>query len=517
MRIAHRLRASVAALACVALLSACTPWGQQPGSAAPSATSQANETAIAGSAPELKKFYTQSVAWEPCKEKDEAGMSCAKIMVPLDYAKPDGATIDIQAIKIPATGKKIGSLLTNPGGPGGSGIEFVRDAGMTNFSAKVRASYDIVGFDPRGVRSSAPVTCLTDKERDEYRAIDYKLDTDAGLAKSQADNKKIIAECQKKTGEILGHVDTVSAAKDLDVLRATSNDAKLNYVGYSYGTFLGSTYAQLFPDKVGRVVLDGALDPALSNEELTLGQAKAFEAALKTYVTSCLQGSDCPLSGTPDEGMQQIRDLIASFVASPQKNTDGRVVTASSFVSGLILPLYNDANWPMLTSALSLAISGDPSAMMYLADLGADRSADGSYTSNSTFAFNAINCLDYPMVSDVATMRQDAEVLKQASPTFGEFFAYGGSNCVGWPYKPLRTPAPASYTGENTVVVIGTTGDPATPYAWAGALRKEMGNASLLTWKGEGHTAYGRSNECVRNAVDGYLVDGKTPKDGTTC
>ena len=189
---------------------------------------------------------------------------------------------------------KKGSLLVNPGGPGGSGYDFVRDAGSTNISEKVRSNYDIVGFDPRGVKRSAPVTCMTDQERDASRAKVYELDTDAGLAESIADNKAIAAQCAEKTGPVLGHIDTASAAKDLDILRAVLNDTKLNYLGYSYGTFLGSTYASLFPDNVGRMVLDGAMDPSLSYEELTSGQAKAFEKAIRAYVTHCLEGQRLP-------------------------------------------------------------------------------------------------------------------------------------------------------------------------------------------------------------------------------
>jgi hypothetical protein len=193
------------------------------------------------------------------------------------------------------------------------------------------------------------------------------------------------------------------------------------------------------------------------------------------------------------------------------------LVTGSTFVSGLILPLYNNDNWPLLTQALDSAIKGDPTPMLRLADFGADRDPNGTYTSNSGFAFTAINCLDYPMVTDTAGMRAEEQQLRQVSPTFGYFFAYGGINCKDWPYKNVRTPAPADYSGKSPIVVVGTTGDPATPVEWAAALRKQLGNASLLTWKGEGHTAYGRSNSCVTQAVDGYLLNGKPPADNTVC
>ena len=499
------------AMALALVLSSCSLFGGDSGAKSPSTP----KPEIADAAPaELRSYYTQQVDWVPC----ESDFTCAKIKVPLDYSKPDGDSIEIAALKLSTKGNsKKGSLLVNPGGPGGSGYDFVRDAGSTNISEKVRTNYDIVGFDPRGVNRSAPVTCLTDQERDASRAKVYALDTDAGLAEALADNKAIAAKCAEKTGPVLGHIDTVSAAKDLDILRGVLNDTKLNYLGYSYGTFLGSTYASLFPDNVGRMVLDGAMDPSLSYEELTSGQAKAFEKAILAYVTHCLASSGCPLSGTPEEAVGQIQDIIKAVEAEPRPAKDGRMVNASMFVSGFILPFYNDDNWPMLTQALDSAFKGDVSPMLRLADFGADREPNGKYTANSTFAFGAINCLDYPMVTDTAGMRADEQQLRQASPTLGYYFAYGGTNCKDWPYPSVRTPAPAEYKGSTDIVVIGTTGDPATPVEWAGELRKQLGTAALLTWKGEGHTAYGRSNDCIGDAVDSYLVDGKTPADNTVC
>lgn len=502
------------AVALAMVLASCGALGPPKDDTANGASTGQADPSIAASAPEgLKDFYSQQVAWEAC----EGTFQCGKVKVPLDYNQPGGDTIEIAALKLPTNGAKKGSLLINPGGPGGSGYDFVRDAGVVNIPAKIRAEYDLVGFDPRGVKRSAPVICLTDVERDEFRAKVYALDTDAGLAAALADNKSIAENCAEKTGPILGHVDTVSAAKDMDVLRAVVNDAKLNYLGFSYGTFLGSTYASLFPDNVGRMVLDGALDPSISNEELTSGQAKAFEKAIRAYVADCLQKQGCPLSGSVDNGVQQIRDVIQSVDASPRPAKDGRVVNGNMFVSGFITPLYNDESWPALTQALDLAMSGDPTLMLGLSDFGADRDPSGTYTSNSAFAFTAINCLDYPMVTDAAGMRAEEQHLRQDSPTLGNFFAYGGTSCLGWPHESIRTPAPVEYSGTAPIVVIGTTGDPATPVEWASSLRKQLGNASLLTWKGEGHTAYGRSNNCIADAVDNYLVDGKVPADNTVC
>jgi pimeloyl-ACP methyl ester carboxylesterase len=427
------------AMALALLLASCSALGLSKDESSQGGSTGQADPSIAASAPEgLKDFYSQKIVWKPCEDK----LQCAKVKVPVDYAKPDGDTFDLAAVKIASTGnQKQGSLLVNPGGPGASGYDFVRDAGNSNFSETVRANYDLIGFDPRGVKRSAPVTCLTDKERDEARVKVYTPETDAGLAVLLADNKTIAAKCAEQTGAVLGHIDTVSAAKDLDVLRAVLNDSKLNYMGFSYGTFLGSTYASLFPDNVGRMVLDGAIDPSLSAEELTLGQARAFEKALRAYVEHCLGEEGCPLSGTADDGLQQIRDLINSVIQTPRTAKDGRMVSGNAFVSGIVVPLYANESWPALTQALDAAMKGDVSPMLRLADLGANRSPNGKYTSNTALAFSAINCLDYPTSSDPAAMRAEEQRLREVSPTLGYFFAYGGANCADWPYKNVRTPS----------------------------------------------------------------------------
>ncbi|WP_247045957.1 alpha/beta hydrolase [Arthrobacter rhizosphaerae] len=501
------------AMALVLLLASCSFLGQPKDSKPEDATGQADPSITDAAPAELRSYYGQSVSWTSCEEQ----FQCAKVKVPLDYDKPEGDSIEIAALRLPAKGNKKGSLLVNPGGPGASGYDFVKNAGPTHISDRVRSNYDLVGFDPRGVKRSAPVTCLTDQERDAAAQENYNYDLDADLQAYLESTKASIAKCVEKTGPVLAHVDTISAVKDMDILRAVVNDAKLNYLGYSYGTLLGSTYASLFPDNVGRLVLDGALDPSLSSAEITRGQARAFEKAIRAYVTSCLQQQDCPVTGTVDSAVQQIRDLIQSVAANPRPAKDGRMVTGATFVSGFIVTFYDDGNWPLLTKALDDALKGDASTMQQLADFSADRGPDGTYSSNSGFAFTAINCLDYPMVTDTEGMRAEEELLKQDSPTLGYFFAYGGTSCKDWPYKNVRTPAPVEYSGSAPIVVIGTTGDPATPVEWAEALRKQLGNASLVTWKGEGHTAYGRSNSCVEDAVDLYLIDGKSPVDNTVC
>ena len=506
--LAARARAAVLVLVAAALaLTGCVPLTS--GTGQPSTDPAATEGAPAG----LDRFYSQSVDWAPCENNFE----CATVTVPVDYNAPDGDTIELALIRL--TGRRAtSSLVVNPGGPGGSGVDMVKDSVQAMFTEDLLDAYSVIGFDPRGVKRSAPVTCLDDAGRDRVRQTSVDPSTDAGLEAAFALQREIIDACTANTGPVLAHTDTESSARDLDIIRAAAaRQSKLNYLGYSYGTFLGSTYAGLFPDRVGRMVLDGAMDPSLDNHAITRGQARAFEAAIRSYVRACLGQNGCPLSGTEDDAVAQIRALLSRVKASPLPTTDGRTVNSIDFVNGFILPLYNDRNWPALNQALTGAFRGDGSGMLRLADLASDRNPNGTYGSNSTNAFMAYNCLDYQVNADPASMRAEAAELMEDSPTLGEFFAYGPVNCRDWPAKSVRTPAAAHYEGESPILIVGTTGDPATPVEWAGALRTELGNAALLTWTGEGHTAYGRGSQCVDDAVDAYLIDGRAPADGARC
>ena len=505
------LAAAAASVAAAMVLSACTT-ATAPPTAGPSA-STADPAVIQGAPANLEPFYSQTVTWTSC----EKTFLCSKVKVPMDYAHPGAASIELAVIKLAATGQRTGSLLVNPGGPGASGYDMVRDGGKSYFSAKMRGSYDIVGFDPRGVQRSAPVTCISDSARDAERQESLDLDKDADLATDEAQTKADTAACEKNSGPVLGFIDTTSSAKDMDILRAALNEKKLNYMGFSYGTKLGATYAELFPGNVGRFSLDGALDPSLSVGDITLGQAKAFEAEIHSWAEHCVKQPKCPVSGTPEQAVQQIRTLNASYVNNPQKTKDGRILTAAEFTNAVAFAMYSTDLWDLLAAALTDAFKGDPTAMMALADYAAERGPDGRYTSNTAFAFNAINCLDYPMTTDTASMRAEAQQLEQASPTFGKTLGYSGLTCKDWPYKPVDPPHKITAPGTGPILVVGTTRDPATPYAWAVSLSQQLHSGVLVTWNGDGHTAYGRANQCLTNAVDGYFVDGKVPVAGTTC
>ena len=503
-----RLRATALVGVLALLLVGCSAPKHQA-EVAPAATSSATSD-VAG---ELQPFYGQVIEWTACD-----AFECATAQAPIDYADPAAGSLELALKRAPATGgPAIGSLLINPGGPGASGVDLV-DQAATTFGTDVLAQYDVVGFDPRGVARSTPVTCQDDAAKDQLLSSDFDYSTDAGLAAAQAAYTAFGQACAANTGALLAHVDTVSAAKDMDVLRAVLGDEKLTYLGYSYGTALGAAYAGLFPDRVGRMVLDGALDPTLSSAELGLGQAVGFEGALRAYVADCQGGAECPLTGNADEGLEQIHDLVERARRSPLPTDSDRSLTGTLAFYGIAVTLYDNGTWRFLTQALTAAIDeGDGTVLLGLADVYNERNPDGSFGSNSTEAFTAVNCLDGASSADPAVMRAEAAQVEADAPTVGSFFGYGGVVCAGWPHPPTGMPGPIAADGAAPILVIGTTNDPATPYAWAQGLASQLSSGVLLTYEGEGHTAYGRSNECILGTVDAYLVAGTVPEDGKRC
>lgn len=463
--------------------------------------------------PALAPFYDQVLEWTACGDEQ-----CADADVPLDWDDPEGETITIALRRVPASsGSPQGSLLVNPGGPGRSAIDsmsFFRQ----QVSREVLAAYDLVAFDPRGVQHSSPVTCVDPAELDEFTSWVPDFATDAGIAEAIERNGEFGRACLERTGDLLAHVDTRSAARDMDVLRSALGDEALTYLGYSYGTELGATYAALYPERVGRLVLDGALDPTLDSGQVAAGQAAGFESALRAYVTDCQAGPSCPLDGDVDAGLTQIGRMFDRVRANPLPTGSDREVTVALAFSGVAAALYTQASWPLLTQALTAAIDrGDGSILIQLSDSYFGRQSDGSYSSNQNEAFSAVLCLDDRPSAEPADMRAAAAEIESVAPTVGEFFAYGGAACADWPAPVVGSLESYAAEGAAPVVVVGTTNDPATPYAWAQSLSTLLSSAVLLTYEGEGHTAYGRSNQCVKSAVDTYLLTGEAPADGTTC
>lgn len=474
-------------------------------------------SAPAGQSPAtVDAFYAQEVDWSACGGSFE----CATVRAPLDWDAPDRGSIDLALRRAPATGgdgARVGSLLINPGGPGSSGVDFLGYA-QDVFSDRLLSAFDVVGFDPRGVGQSSAVSCGDPAAVDQYLTSHFPVNDEDDLEAARDAARAFGEACAESTGPLIEHIDTLSAARDMDLLRAVLGDERLHYAGFSYGTLLGATYADLFPENVGRLLLDGAVDPSNGVDQLVVGQAVGFEDALRAYVEYCQSGPACPLTGDVDEGMQQIADLMDSIEARPLRAGQGRDLNATMAFYGLVVTLYDDQSWTYLTLALEEALVQRSGAIfLELANLYLDRSPDGTYGSNQMLAFTAINCLDYP--SEEMTfdeMDQLARVVEVQAPTFGRDFVMA-AGCETWPVDSVREPAPIAADGAPPILVVGTTGDPATPYEWSVALAEQLTSGVLLTWEGEGHTAYGRAGDCLRDAVDAYLVEGVTPAEGTVC
>lgn len=502
-----RLRNSLLALSLSAVfaLTACAPSA----SPAPSSLSE-------GVPAELAPFYEQAIAWKSC----DSGFECARVDAPIDWANPAGKTLELSLIRHRASGSdRAGSLFVNPGGPGGSGVTFIRDNLDYAIDKKLQAAFDVIGFDPRGIGESTPVTCYDAPEMDEYLygLTPTKRNTAAALSEQIAAATSFGKACLSRTGELLGHVDSVSVARDLDMLRALVGDKTLNYVGYSYGTFIGAMYAQTFPQNVGKLVLDGAVDPSVSSANGLVAQAKGFEMALGNYLTWCFKQLDCPFENSVATARATISTLLAQLDEQPIEAEDGRQLGADTMVTAIIAPLYSKNSWKYLTQLFDDVINRDGAETAFaLADWYNDRNENGEYQSNQTEAYDAVTCLDSP-ASPSSQWQAEAAQLEKAAPLIGRYFAYSEANCSVWPIKAVLTPGPLGPTGERPIVVIGTTGDPATPIAWAESLAKQLTNGRLIRLTGEGHTGYNRGSECVNKIVDDYMLGIAQPATLSTC
>jgi pimeloyl-ACP methyl ester carboxylesterase len=465
--------------------------------------------------PGLEGYYDQTLEWKACD-----GFECADLRVPIDYDSPSRGDLMVKVLKVPARNqsRSLGSLLVNPGGPGASGVDYAKSADLIVGPA-VRSSFDIVGFDPRGVGQSAPIDCLEDDALDDFLGTDPTPDDDSEQQDLLAAAQTMADGCEQNNPDLIAHVSTVDAANDMDVLRAALGDAHLNYLGKSYGTFLGATYAELFPQRVGRFVLDGVVPPDLTSAELAQGQAQGFELATRAYVADCVSEGDCPLGGSVDEGMAWIRDFLADLDANPLPTGDPEApeLTEAWGSLGLAVAMYDQGAWGILTDALREASSGSGASLMGLANYYADRVPGGGYTGNIMEAIWAVNCLDRPDSPDLATYEAYQEDFAEAAPTWGSFLAWGSLACGVWPVKGDNPPHEISAEGSNPIVVVGTTRDPATIYEWSTRLRDQLSNAVLVSLDGDGHTAYTRGSRCIDDALDAYFVKGTVPEDGLTC
>lgn len=505
-------RMALAALALAVPLGSCTDASGHaatvPGSGGAAVTS-----AGTGISAGLVPFYTQTVTWSSCA----GGFQCAYINVPLDYANPAAQSIRLSVVRKRATdtAHRIGSLLLNPGGPGGSGIDYARSPDVVDKT--IAARFDLIGFDPRGVNQSTPVHCLSDSQLDTFLNVAPDPATAAEQAQVIDQAEYFAAQCEQKSGPMLPFVGTVNAARDMDVLRGVLGDSKLYYLGKSYGTYLGAVYADEFPQRVGRLVLDGAVDPALTAGQLNLAQAAAFDAALRRFAQDCVQRPGCPLGTDAGTGLTKLKTWMDGLNAAPLPGDTTRKLNEAMAMTGIAVAMYDQTWWPDLRVALTRAFNGDGAALLTMADVY-DSRVSGHYQGNETEANFAVNCLDHP---GEATSAQQVEAalpaFEKAAPFFGEMVDWSSLPCAYWLARPDTTPHKIAAVGAAPILVVGTTRDPATPYAWAQGLAAQLSSGRLLTMDGDGHTAYLRGSTCVDSAVDAYLTAGALPPAGIIC
>ncbi|MFD7952686.1 alpha/beta hydrolase [Streptomyces ardesiacus] len=510
-----RLARWTALTTAAALLTAGCGGGSSDGDKDDGGRSSAAPTAAAPSGVP-KALASQTLDWTRCKGTDDApapygDWRCATLKAPLDWSRPDGETIDLALIRSRASGDdRIGSLLFNFGGPGSSGVSTLPSYADTVSSLHKR--YDLVSWDPRGVAASEGVRCRSDEAIEAAESVDSTPDTPAEEQAYLKDAADFGKGCQKAAGKLMEHVSTTDTARDMDLMRHVLGDGKMHYFGISYGTELGGVYAHLFPRNVGRVILDAVVDPGADTMGHAENQARGFQRALDDYLKST--GQD------PEQGSRKIAGLLKRLDAKPlPTSSPGRELTQTLAVTGIVLPLYSESGWPALTSALTAAEKGDGSELLALADGYNERDPSGRY-GTTTHSQRVISCLDDKQRPTVEDTKKLLPRLEEISPVFGAFLGWDTAGwCHDWPVAGQHETPEVSAPGAAPILVVGNTGDPATPYEGARRMADELGKdvGVVLTWEGEGHGAYGSGSDCVDSAVDAYLLKGTVPKDGKVC
>jgi pimeloyl-ACP methyl ester carboxylesterase len=512
-----------------ALLAGLLATGCSPGALTPGAPQQGSSSSAGISYPDgpplgpagpspvtLAGYDAQKLRWRPCNH----GFQCARLLVPFDYQRPGWRRFSLPVIRLPATSPRtrIGSLVVNPGGPGASGVQYALQA-RSEVSAAVRARFDIVGFDPRGVGGSIPaVSCLTDAQLDRYFATSDTPGKTAQLAPVVSESKLFARGCQEHSAALLPYMGTVNAARDMDVLRAALGDAKLTYLGKSYGTFLGTWYAQLFPAHVRALVLDGAVNPGEPGFSMNRTQARGFQVALRSFLADCLRRSACPFprGESVAAATGRVQAMLDQAARKPLRTQiAGQPGDSALLLNGVAAALYSTSFWPYLREGLTAAFAGNGTPLVTLGDFLVERDASGRY-SNLVEAEMAVDCVDRPWPRSLPAWQAAAAKAARAAPQFGEAIMWGSLPCAYWPVH-AAPPVRLQGKGAPPILVVGTTRDPATPFRWAEALAGDLKSGVLLGWHGDGHTAYMRGSSCVDSAVDKYLISLVVPRNGTVC
>lgn len=504
-------------LTAVLALAAALPAVATAPAAAGATAAERSAVATADYPPALAPYYTQRLEWSACG----GGQQCAWLTVPLDYADPSGATIRLRLSKSAATGPagdRLGSLVVNPGGPGASGLDFASYV-AGSLDDRVAAAYDVVGFDTRGVGRSAPITCMTGRQTTRWLRADITPDTPVEERRLMSLGARLADGCLQMTPQMARHVGSDETVRDMDIMRAALGDQRLTYLGYSYGTYLGTLYAEEFPDRVGRLVLDGAVDPSLDVMQISKGQSDGFQLALTRFARDCVTHSSCPWKGSSANVIRGINRVLATVGRTPLPTHRGRDLVQSEAITAVLYSMYSPAIWPTLRQALRLAKIGDGMGLQQIADFAADRTGPNSYATNMASAFPAIACWDSPPAPGIDGLRTAARAWSADAPVpeLAKALSWGNAACSAWYGHSPRGAQPAQSSTTAPILVVGTTYDPATPYAWAKSLTRQLGTATLLTYRGDGHTAFGGNSRCIDDAVNRYLLTGATPAAGTVC
>lgn len=476
-----------------------------PTASASASASSAPVRATTPAAPRATPPASTLSAWKSC----DAGFRCATLTVPLDPAKPALGTVGLALTRHRATGARVGALLINPGGPGASAIGYVQ-GNYDSLPATLRSRFDIVAFDPRGVGRSDPVHCASTAALDTYFHLDPTPDSAAETAKFNAGNKGFADGCRARSARILPYVSTKVVAHDMERVRQALGEPKLTYLGYSYGTSIGAAYLDAFPTHVRAMVLDGALDPRLTWDQLLAGQSRGFDEALRSFLDDC-EATDCAFRKAVSGDLGDAYDALAASVETHELTGAGsRKVGPAEFSYGVGQALYSKNYWQYLGSALAKAKDGDGADLLALSDSYLERTTKGY--ANTIEANNAVNCIDRPWPRTDAPYHALAKEVAKKYPRFGPAIALSGGVCEFWSLPPANTPHAVSGAGGPPIVVVGTTRDPATPYSWAQALASQLTDGILITHVGDGHTAYhGGAARCLTTPINAYLVSLKRP------
>ena len=450
------------------------------------------------------------IAWTDCG----SGFQCGTLQVPLDYANPGGRKVGLSLIRKQWKGPdtRIGSLLLNPGGPGEAGGEFLRaDIGSLD---NLNRHFDLVAWDPRGVGGSTPITCVDGAQEDNYLAIDSVLDDPQEKDALIQVTKDFAAACQRRSGDLLPFMDSASTARDMDQIRAAVGDAKLTYLGFSYGTFIGQWYAHLFPTHIRALSLDGVLDPTVSAQDSLFNQVVGFEKNLQAFLADCRVRPSCAYARSGDPAAK-LNAAMARLDNTPLK-VGNRSLTRSLAMTGLLQTLYDQSLWRYADQGLTGLDSGDGRILLLIADIYNHRNSDGSYGNLFNGAYHSTYCLDFAVPANIAAYDELGPAFAQASALFGPWSQYGNLQCAYWPVKPKSSRGPLPIHDAPPILLIGGTNDPATPYVDAQSVNRQIDGSVLLTRQGNGHTSYD-SSVCSHSAEDAYLISVTLPSAGTVC